>query len=355
MKKHLYGIIFSAVLTAALTFTLLDSFVFEREFDDVPIALYVMDTDDFETTEYEYETPTLTQEVTEVTYDTDTPPDTTTDTSDGTATATAPPTAVPTTAGTTAPTAPPPPPSPPQPGAEVTDWSYKDEKIEISIQKFNGYGTSFFVADVKLSSMSQLKTAFAKDKYGRNITQKVSEMASNKKALFAINGDYYGFREGGLVIRNGMLYRNELSVYNHSDKSLLIDKRGDFHIAKEGVITNEELAEIGVVHGFSFGPPVVVNGKSVVTSLDSKFDPRTAIGQVDDLHYIFVVSEGRIGDDPVESGLCLADLATIFLKRNCHTAYNLDGGGSATMWFNGRTIYSNTNRSISDIIYISRG
>ena len=48
-------------------------------------------------------------------------------------------------------------------------------------------------------------------------------------------------------------------------------------------------------------------------------------------------------------------------ELGCVTAYNLDGGGSSTLWFNGRvlnrpTTYGDTieERSISDIVYIGK-
>ena len=53
------------------------------------------------------------------------------------------------------------------------------------------------------------------------------------------------------------------------------------------------------------------------------------------------------------------ELAEIMKKEGCQTAYNLDGGGSTTMYFNGRVINNPTTygdkvveRSISDIVYV---
>ena len=85
-------------------------------------------------------------------------------------------------------------------------------------------------------------------------------------------------------------------------------------------------------------------------------NPRTAIGIIDDLHYVFVVSDGRTNES---EGLSLYELAGFFQQIGVKTAYNLDGGGSSTMVFNGEVINNPTTsgssikeRSISDIIYI---
>ena len=85
-------------------------------------------------------------------------------------------------------------------------------------------------------------------------------------------------------------------------------------------------------------------------------NPRTAIGQIDELHYVFVVSDGRTS---ASDGLSLYELASFMSELGVRTAYNLDGGGSSTMVFNGRVVNNPTTngrsiseRSVSDIVYI---
>lgn len=65
-----------------------------------------------------------------------------------------------------------------------------------------------YTAEVKLGSASILRSAFANNQFGLNIVQNPSEMAAAHNAIWAINGDYYGFRETGIVIRNGVVYRD---------------------------------------------------------------------------------------------------------------------------------------------------
>ena len=85
-------------------------------------------------------------------------------------------------------------------------------------------------------------------------------------------------------------------------------------------------------------------------------NPRTAIGIVDELHYLFVVSDGRTN---ASEGLSLRELAEFMQSLGADIAYNLDGGGSSTMVFNGKVINNPTTngksikeRSVSDIVYI---
>ena len=90
----------------------------------------------------------------------------------------------------------------------IADNSYSDENIQITIETVYVYDTSVYIADIQVSDVSYLKTAFANDIYGRNIKDTTSDIAEDNDAIFAINGDYYGFRNYGYVIRNGVLYRD---------------------------------------------------------------------------------------------------------------------------------------------------
>ncbi len=68
---------------------------------------------------------------------------------------------------------------------------------------------TYYVADVMLSDATVLRSAFAGNQFGENITETTSQIAADNGAIFAINGDYYGFRDTGIVIRNGVVYRDE--------------------------------------------------------------------------------------------------------------------------------------------------
>jgi exopolysaccharide biosynthesis protein len=111
---------------------------------------------------------------------------------------------------------------------------------------------------------------------------------------------------------------------------------------------------------FSFGTALVENGNIAVEAGEEVgkamySNPRTAIGIIDDLHYVFVVSDGRSDES---EGLSLYELAVFMQELGVKTAYNLDGGGSSTMYFNGNVVNNPTSgfrddeRKVSDIIYI---
>jgi len=238
---------------------------------------------------------------------------------------------------------------------EITSSTYSDENIRIKIDEVSENGVVYYVADVVVTSAELLKTALAEDTYGKNITAATSEIAESHDAIFAVNGDYYGFREEGYVLRNGTLLRNEANGLE--TEALVIDENGNFSIVYESEITAEALKDQGAWQILSFGPALVIDGETVLrnTKNGSKDNPRTAIGQIEEGHYLFVVVDGR---SATSEGVTLEELANIMLKYGCETAYNLDGGGTATMWFNGSVINNPTDgkndgeRNVSDIVYI---
>ncbi len=85
--------------------------------------------------------------------------------------------------------------------------SYADGNIQITVREIRYEGTTAFVADIQINSLAYLKTAIAKDTFGKNIKEKTSEMAKRKGAILAVNGDYYGANDSGYVIKNGVMYR----------------------------------------------------------------------------------------------------------------------------------------------------
>lgn len=244
--------------------------------------------------------------------------------------------------------------------ATVTDSSYKDDNISINLSESTVNSTQVYVADVTVSSSDYLKTAFAQNAFGTNVTAKTSETAKNNNAILAVNGDYYGANSTGYVIRNGVVYRDTVRE-DSSNGDLAIYKDGSFKIIYEDQISADQLVKDGVVNLLAFGPALVENGEIAVGTNEEvgqvmASNPRTAIGIIDANHYIIVVSDGRTSES---KGLSLYQMAEVMKSYGVKTAYNLDGGGSSTLYFNSQVINKPTTggnkiseRAVSDIVYI---
>lgn len=243
------------------------------------------------------------------------------------------------------------------PAGAQTIGSYDDGKIAITLYTFRYTDTQVYAADVALSSAQYLKTAFADSTYGRNVTDKTSEIAREADAVLAVNGDYYGARQSGYVIRNGVLYRDSAS----ESEMLLIRTDGSFEIVSASAASAEELLSGGAWQVLCFGPGLVEDGEIAVEEGEEvghakASNPRTAIGMLNEGHYLFLVSDGRTGES---EGLSLSELGELMAAMGCREAYNLDGGGSSTMVFLGEVVNNPTTngkrvseRSVSDIVYV---
>ena len=241
----------------------------------------------------------------------------------------------------------------------VTDTSYQSDNISITLTTQRIQDTQVYIADVQLKDASLLRAGLADDAFGRNVGEATSVIAEEVGAILAINGDYYGFRDEGFVMRNGYLYRDTpRSGYGNDD--LVIYEDGTFAIVDEANSDAQALADEGAVQIFSFGPGLVEDGEITVNEATEveqamRSNPRTAIGMIEPLHYLLVVSDGRTDES---EGLTLMEIAQVMQDLGCQTAYNLDGGGSSTMWFMGEVVNVPTDgrsireRSVSDIVYI---
>lgn len=238
------------------------------------------------------------------------------------------------------------------------DTEYHDDQIDIVLTTMRVENTTVYVADVQIADISLLKTALAGNTYARNLTETTSVQAANAGAILAINDDYYGAQERGYVLRNGVLYR--ASAQSGTD-ALVIGADGNFRIITEGETSADTLVREGAWQVLTFGPALINDGQVTVSSSDEvgramTSNPRTAIGQISEGHYLLVVSDGRTKES---AGLSLRQLAELMQSLGAQIAYNLDGGGSSTMVFQGRVVNNPTTngrslreRSVSDIVYI---
>lgn len=237
----------------------------------------------------------------------------------------------------------------------ITEDSYKDKNIEIQIFQDRVYDTNIYIADIKVSDIKYLKTAFAKNTYGKNITEYTSVIAEKNQAILAINGDFYGVQEKGYVLKKGKIYR---STSKNNQTDLVILKDGSFKLIKEKETKLESLSD--ALELFSFGPALIENyeiavHKNSMVAKEHASNPRTAIAILEPLHYLFFVSDGRTDES---KGLSLYEMAEYLHTKNVSLAYNLDGGGSSSFYFNGKLLNHPINkrkpieRKVSDIVYI---
>jgi exopolysaccharide biosynthesis protein len=231
-----------------------------------------------------------------------------------------------------------------------------EDKTTISITTMSvGSGKkaiAYYVAEVKLGDPLDIGSIVA-----RGYTSKV---AGNAGAVLAINGDFFTYRNNGVIIRDGKVLINK-----PERDGMSITSSGEMIVYKEKETPIELLNASGVVNSFSFGP-VLVDKWQIPEGIDSYYEvdsgrsingrhPRTGICMVEKNKFIFIVVDGR--SPGYSRGMTLGEFAELFASRGCRTAYNLDGGGSSVMYSNGLVVNNplgkGKERTNGDIIYVT--
>ena len=232
----------------------------------------------------------------------------------------------------------------------ATANSYRSANLSITLDHVKTGNVSYFVADVYLSDLSYLRTAFAGGTYGRGLSDSVQDMATENQAVLAINGDYFGIRDQGIVVRNGELYRD-----TPFQDVLVLYYDGSMETYTAETLDMNRILSEGAWQAWSFGPMLLDQGQ-VMSQFNSKVNPdnpRTAIGYYEPGHYCFVVVDGRQAG--YSEGLSLVEMSQLFHDLGCQTAYNLDGGQSSVMVFQDALVNQpyKDGRNSSDIVYLT--
>ena len=200
-----------------------------------------------------------------------------------------------------------------------------------------------------LRSPELLRTAIPEQGF-----QDTQSLAAENNAILAINGDYALARTQGPIVRNGMLMRD-----TPLGDVLVFYENGEMKTFSADGFDLEAEAEKGILDVWSFGPALLDGeGKSIsgFTDTVAGANPRSAIGYYEPGHYCFVAVDGR--DAEGSYGYTLDGLSMLFEDLGCEVAYNLDGGQSSAIVWDGGSVTVNMpaggGRPVGDIIYIAK-
>ena len=234
----------------------------------------------------------------------------------------------------------------------VTENSYTSPDISITVSEETLGRTTYYLADIYVRDITCFQSALARGTYGSGFRDSIQDMALLNNALLAVNGDYYGNTNEGVVIRNGVIYRANST---NCDVCVLYYD-GILRVMPGSSFSVEEAVADGAWQAWTFGPALLDTDGSVLTSFSStgriiSANPRTAIGYYEPGHYCLVVVDGR-GES---EGITLPDLSQLFHDLGCTAAYNLDGGNSSIMVWNNAVINepSGGGRESSDALLIT--
>lgn len=239
----------------------------------------------------------------------------------------------------------------------MSSTQYSDEHISVTVSAYTqGEGSdriAYYVADIYVAAIEYFRTGIYADDGTFQWTTTPSQYAlENPMDILITNGDYCGYSQQGLIIRNGRVYRDaagdvELCVLRYD---------GTMEIYAPNTYTLDMAIEQGAWQTWCFGPSLLdENGQAKDSFLTNDYlklaHPRTALGYYEPGHYCLLVADGR--QEGYSRGMTMTELAQTFEALGCQAAYNLDGGGSSCMLFQGNEVNHITERYLSDFVIVT--
>lgn len=251
------------------------------------------------------------------------------------------------------------------------EYSYQSDELKIAVNKVEELGVTYYVADIWMKNINCFRTAFSSGKYkGRR--ESAEKIAQDNNAILAVNGDFLG----GLVIRNGVMYseatlrptpsptpfQGDMGFAGITPSPTPRPERATCVLYYNGELATEEYdtfrtrkaMENGAWQGWQFGPTLVRNGKATDDVNAQGRSPRCMLGYYEPGHYCIVTIDGR--QKGYSIGMDFEEMTDLALRLGLKEAYNLDGGASAIMTFNGKIINqpsgSGEARNLPDMIVI---
>ncbi len=230
---------------------------------------------------------------------------------------------------------------------------YRSPNVSISLTAYEHTDKypdlSYYVADVYIKDIRSLSVVSpSHGTYAPGI-----KIFTENNAIIAMNGDSFIPTHEGLCVRDGNVVKSDWSRWD----ICVLGSDGTMHVYGPSEYTPEEILSGDPYQVWTFGPSLLdKEGGPLDTFNTSKallgVHPRTAIGYYEPGHYCFVVVDGRQKGHSV--GASMSTLAEIMSGLGCSVAYNLDGGASSMMVYNGENVNTpSAYREISDMIIIT--
>lgn len=204
--------------------------------------------------------------------------------------------------------------------------------VTINANRFTGYL-------LEIPDPTRIKAATARDIQEKGDTTSTIAMSNNAVAAINAGGfhDPNGTGTGrlpyGVIVNEG-----KFLVGGDIEEKVPLVGLTKAGVLVAGTYSPQQMREMNVAEGVSFGPPLIMNGKKLVTDGDGGWGvaPRTAIGQRKDGTILYLVVDGR--QPGYSIGATLLDIQNILFEQGAVVAANLDGGSSTTLYFNGKVV-----------------
>lgn len=197
---------------------------------------------------------------------------------------------------------------------------------------------------LKIPNPSKIDISVCNNIGGTGMT--LDKFIIQEKAIAGINAGAYADKNGSAhgSVPDGLIIKDGKTVYFNGDTNeefCVIGFDEDNLLVVDYVKSKSEAEELNLRCAVSFGPPLILNGKGLITETGTSLQPRSAIAQCADGSVLLLVLDGR---QPSSAGATLKNVQDLLLEHGAVTAANLDGGSSAAMIFEGELLNSPSDK-----------
>ncbi|MBM7563414.1 phosphodiester glycosidase family protein [Paenibacillus sacheonensis] len=221
------------------------------------------------------------------------------------------------------------------PAQQIQSDNIRAQLFTIHAQYFSGYALK-----VKLKTPDAMKMVLGQDKNGGAETTLAA--ARRYGAIAGVNAG--GFADDGgkrYPLSTTVMNGSYLNGFDPSFKDLFfVGLNDNLELIGGKYSSREQLDKQNPKFGASFVPVLLQNGRT--STIPSKWQtsplraPRTVVANYKDNQLLFLVIDGR--NENGSSGATLEEVQILLQRFGAIDGYNLDGGGSSTLVFNGRVV-----------------
>ncbi|MGI5823634.1 MAG: phosphodiester glycosidase family protein [Dethiobacteria bacterium] len=211
------------------------------------------------------------------------------------------------------------------------------ENATVKVYSLAEAGYRGYMAKVKLHNLHALKMVLAGDTV-KSKGETTSAAAKRTGAVLAINAGGFFAHEGHLIPLGATVIDGEIVDFSNIEDLSFVGFNRSGQLVGGRIETKAQIMAMDVLHGASFLPTLLQGGKkqTIPGAWANTRHPRTLIGHFDNGDLLFIVIDGR--RQGWSNGVTLEEAQEKLLEFKVRDAYNLDGGGSSTFYYNGKIL-----------------
>ena len=211
------------------------------------------------------------------------------------------------------------------------------ERSTTKVYSLEEAGYRGYMAKVRLHSLDGLEMVIAQNRVASQ-GETTRAAAERSGAVLAVNAGGFSAQNGSLIPLGTTVIHGEILTFSADSNLSFVGFNAQGQLVGGRYETREQLMEQDVLHGASFLPTLLTNGEKqpIPSAWANTRHPRTLIGHFDNGDLLFIVIDGR--REGWSLGVTLEEAQRKLLEFHVRDAYNLDGGGSSTFYYDGKIL-----------------